>query len=692
MARMKEEVRDGCLQDLPEELRTKVMTIHKIVVDKCWEEFKLPKYDSINKLGWAKSWLEKFLIVPTPTGPIGSVRVYKKGKRCRCVIQLTDHIDNSRNTDAEDLFHGMLRNVMVSIRSKIRRKFDCTILCLSEHGEPYEGYALVTKQNTAKEIWEKFEDKKTKGITVMKESYIDRFRSTMSVGIDSVPRGLQQLIVETVNMVNGVNDKEKMIESIGDIIVDGSNGIYEGYVEFPFDARYNDIMARFVESNYDNFESSNPGKFMAMTENAIIIGFDHGYSKFLHDYLENHTEVEPLHDKAYTESTEGNEGKAQLRQMTKIMMNNFNHPGFKVSQSLANTYSSIINREIMPVIGCGYNKLTIMIDDSSSCKLEFRIPTISQDFITRFINGREGIDGFLHRNPEIKVKVSSDLFKTMQNPDDLYYFFTNAVKFYTNGITKYMSKLQSAYMKYGIEMKELLANKLHSVVAASIQMMFGFDHLDMSDRKAFTISNDEIKAMIDFISSIYVKYDYPEKKKKEILADLDNIVRRYSESFDDIQFRSLSTDLAKFMEGVYDDTLNEYRERFYDDNVDKKWLTESTNPEIKYYQEKFGVKKLKKIPKDLVAYITIETECIKDANDKMMIASYCLSKLEIVEWYIELLDVGSKKYIVPHTKPYLETVRTQLLACYKKIMDTPVPKNNGNRPIIDINYPAGYEG
>ena len=39
-------------------------------------------------------------------------------------------------------------------------------------------------------------------------------------------------------------------------------------------------------------------------------------------------------------------------------------------------------------------------------------------------------------------------------------------------------------------------------------------------------------------------------------------------------------------------------------------------------------KKLKKIPYDLVSYIQIETETIEDADDKMMIASYCLGKLQ----------------------------------------------------------------
>lgn len=102
-------------------------------------------------------------------------------------------------------------------------------------------------------------------------------------------------------------------------------------------------------------------------------------------------------------------------------------------------------------------------------------------------------------------------------------------------------------------------------------------------------------------------------------------------------------------------------------------------------------KKLKKIPVDLVSYIQIETESIKDANDKMMISSYCLHKLEMVNWYLELLEVGSNKYIVPQSKAQLETIRDQLMECHKMIMSTKITNPN-DRPIIDIKYPKGYEG
>ena len=102
-------------------------------------------------------------------------------------------------------------------------------------------------------------------------------------------------------------------------------------------------------------------------------------------------------------------------------------------------------------------------------------------------------------------------------------------------------------------------------------------------------------------------------------------------------------------------------------------------------------KRLKKIPSDLVSYIMIETEAIKDINDKMMISSYCLHKLEVVNWYLELLESGSKKYEVPQSKAQLEMVRDQLMECHKNIMRVKI-ENSKKRPIIDIEYPDKYKG
>lgn len=102
-------------------------------------------------------------------------------------------------------------------------------------------------------------------------------------------------------------------------------------------------------------------------------------------------------------------------------------------------------------------------------------------------------------------------------------------------------------------------------------------------------------------------------------------------------------------------------------------------------------KKLKKISYDTVSYIRIETEAIRDYNDKQMISSYCLHKLELVNWYIELLKVGSEKYMVPQSLQELETIRSELKKCHEEIMRVKITRPS-DRPIIDIKYPKGYEG
>ena len=101
-------------------------------------------------------------------------------------------------------------------------------------------------------------------------------------------------------------------------------------------------------------------------------------------------------------------------------------------------------------------------------------------------------------------------------------------------------------------------------------------------------------------------------------------------------------------------------------------------------------KKLPKIPYSIVAYVQIEGESIRDATDKQMIVQYAYGKIEKIDWYLEILEVGSKKYTVPHTKEHLLTVREHIVAAIKVIMDRKLPKP-GNA-IVSVEYPKGYEG
>ena len=223
-----------------------------------------------------------------------------------------------------------------------------------------------------------------------------------------------------------------------------------------------------------------------------------------------------------------------------------------------------------------------------------------------------------------------------------------------------------------------------------LSLLFVFDDVDMTVRDTFRVTDEDIQSINKFVKNIASRYAAPEKEKKQIVEDVKKMVEALKESceFTDTikNISYLPEAVEKFLFEGYNDIILESSRLFIEGQIDRDWNPPTS---VKYLKESWGVKKLKSIPKDLIPYIQIETEAIKDSNDKMILSSYTLGKIEIVEWYIELLTVGSKKYIVPHTKPYLELVRTQLLVCFKKIMNTTI--NKGDKT-IDIKYPKGYEG
>lgn len=216
----KEEIRDGYLGDLPEDLRIKVMAIHKMIVDACNSEIKRKLYDDIRDLPWAKEKLNEFLREPKDKDLCGSVRVYKKGKRYRCMIQVTGHPMNSRNTEDEEFFHGFIRNVHTALKGKVRRQFDVALTCESEHGENFEGYDIWTKGNVAAMLWEKFADKKTK---IERPEKIYESLEYVYAESDELPWGLQEEIKLITERLDTVADSFCLIRRNGDDV--------KGYIE-----------------------------------------------------------------------------------------------------------------------------------------------------------------------------------------------------------------------------------------------------------------------------------------------------------------------------------------------------------------------------------------------------------------------------------------------------------------------------
>ena len=96
-------------------------------------------------------------------------------------------------------------------------------------------------------------------------------------------------------------------------------------------------------------------------------------------------------------------------------------------------------------------------------------------------------------------------------------------------------------------------------------------------------------------------------------------------------------------------------------------------------------KKLKPIGRDVVAYITCEMNDIHSSNDQAMLAGYTCSKIELVDWYITVLDTQDPKYIVPHTRQYLITMKAQLESLLTQILK--IRPINRSEQIWRVNYP-----
>lgn len=101
------------------------------------------------------------------------------------------------------------------------------------------------------------------------------------------------------------------------------------------------------------------------------------------------------------------------------------------------------------------------------------------------------------------------------------------------------------------------------------------------------------------------------------------------------------------------------------------------------------VHRLDKIDPADIDYIGLEVNNIKCNDDKMMIVSYIYNKIEIIDYYISIIDSKNQKYIVPHTRESLVRMRDMLdkyriAAINRKIPDVKYG--------INIQYPTGYEG
>lgn len=178
---------------------------------------------------------------------------------------------------------------------------------------------------------------------------------------------------------------------------------------------------------------------------------------------------------------------------------------------------------------------------------------------------------------------------------------------------------------------------------------------------------------------------------------------------DDLEKRNIELSKSRlfgFCKGVLTNKMKEIVESY----IDKIYGTDESNStfnnrrldyfiecgqksiEDGYYTEFFLFKKeLKRIDPVEIDYIASKINTIQDENDRMMILSYIHHKLDLVDYYIDIMsnEKTARKYSIPHTVGQLMKIKNILSDYRIKALKQPLPlKNKG----LLVSWADGYEG
>lgn len=368
----------------------------------------------------------------------------------------------------------------------------------------------------------------------------------------------------------------------------------------------------------------------------------------------------------------------------------------KVSDSNLSVISTEVTKKMLPKsYGRKFSEFKIKTDSSAkgSC-FEFEVEAIPDSSVAEILDGKLNLYDLISAKKIISVKATPKFLTDSKGTNDFYYFCDGAIKFFAKDLKKLCNYIQHEFVKLDSKMKDLIkSTELKKVVSAAVYQCLIFKEAKISSHGTFSTQEKELKKIMSgYVFKTLKSYKEPEKNKDEIIKTFDTMIKGYKES----NFSSVMNDnLIAFFEsakklynGNYQKEIKQAEQNFINNSID--WRP-AERVETQVLVEKFGVKRLKKIPSDLLPYIRTQIDRIEDENDKMMLGGYTQSKIEIVEWYIELLTVGSDRYIVPHTLPQLQRILQELNYLYKKIMNTRATGYSG-KPVSypGSQYPPGY--
>lgn len=195
--------------------------------------------------------------------------------------------------------------------------------------------------------------------------------------------------------------------------------------------------------------------------------------------------------------------------------------------------------------------------------------------------------------------------------------------------------------------------------------------IDENMKTVMKFSNDVVE-QFQLRHNKLVKNNLLTLKKECTSPYISNIITEFT----DILFKeyeNTSVTLEKKMEVLYNNI---------DKIIDEGYMTE-------FFL--FKKKTLKPIDDKDIDYIYLKIDAIENINDKLVLISYIHSKIDLVDYYLQILKNNkmSNKYNIYQTIPELLDIKKKLLSLRDKVLTKKIEQKNNN---ILVAWPAGYEG
>jgi hypothetical protein len=145
--------------------------------------------------------------------------------------------------------------------------------------------------------------------------------------------------------------------------------------------------------------------------------------------------------------------------------------------------------------------------------------------------------------------------------------------------------------------------------------------------------------------------------------------------------------------GVVGAQIKEVYEEWYGEDGDDTKIANLVENARNQVFEEMGLftKSLARIEQNQIDYAYVKANNIQSPTDQMMILSYVNGKIELCDYYLQILKDPklSKKYRVPHSESELLRIKQALEAVREKALNA---KLNYHQKNIVVYYPDGYQG